>query len=411
MNRLIFLIVLTFICVGSVFSQTDDLEVTPYGFVSYEAIFDTYRSVETRDGEMYLFPKKPVFDEAGNDIHARNKLNMLSLQSRFGFRIGGPEVWGAKLNASLEADFFGIDQASSRLLRLRLAYLELKWDKTELLAGHAFHPVFVMDCFPSNISFAAAVPFHPLNRSPQIRLTHHLSQSFTGSLSLLTHGAHRTPGPFDAQRNSGLPDTQLQLRFNKENFVLGTTAGYKYLSPRDSTNAGMATSKTIGSYNLQAFTRINIENLTFKLQGVYGENLSHFIMIGGYGAKGRETAENPFDWDADYDYANLRTLSTWMDIDYKSNDLSYGFFAGYTENLGSADPYLKIPGYSRFDELHSLFRVSPRIIYGFQKFSAALEYSFYSAVYTNEFDENYQATSTLDPVMNNHLIFQMRYIF
>ncbi|MFP4287787.1 MAG: hypothetical protein ACLFQS_00900 [Bacteroidales bacterium] len=412
MNRFLFLtIILLFLFADSVASQSEDVKVTPYGFVSYEAIFDTYRSVETRDGEMYLFPKKPVFDDNGTDINDRNKLNMLSLQSRFGFRVDGPEVWGAKLNAILEADFFGVDQASSRLLRLRLAYLELKWENTELLAGNAFHPTFVMDCFPANISFAAAVPFHPLNRSPQIRITQNLSRNFSGSLSLLTHGYHRTPGPFDAQRNSGLPDSQIQFRFNNENFVLGTTAGYKFLSPRDSTNAGVATSKTIGSYNLQAFTRINIQNLTFKLQGLYGENFSHFIMIGGYGAKGTNTAENPFDWDADYDFANLRTFSTWVDMDYKQNDLSYGVFAGYTENLGSADAYVKIPGYSRFDEIHSLFRVSPRIVYGFQKFSAALEYSFYSAVYTFDFDENYKAVSTLDPVTNNHLIFQLKYVF
>ncbi|MFW5757096.1 MAG: hypothetical protein ACOCYO_00285, partial [Bacteroidota bacterium] len=297
--------------VGSVSSQTGDYEVTPYGFVSYEAIFDTYRSVETRDGEMYLFPKKPVFDDNGADINKRNKLNMLSLQSRFGFRVDGPEVWGAKLKAILEADFFGIDQSSSRLLRLRLAYLELKWENTGLLAGNAFHPTFVMDCFPANISFAAAVPFHPLNRSPQIRISHNLSQSLSGSLSLLIHGYHNTPGPSDAQRNSGLPDSQIQLRFDKGNFLLGATAGYKFLSPRDSTNAGIATSKTIGSYNLQAFTRVKIQNFIFKLQGLYGENFSHFIMIGGYGAKGTNSTENPFDWDADYDYANLCTFSTW----------------------------------------------------------------------------------------------------
>jgi hypothetical protein len=134
-------------------------------------------------------------------------------------------------------------------------------------------------------------------------------------------------------------------------------------------------------------------------------------MIGGYGAKGTNTAGNPFDWDADYQYANLRTFSAWLDMDYKNNDLIYGVFAGYTENLGSADPYVKIPGYSRFDELHTLFRVSPRIVYRVHKFSAAFEYSFYSAVYTLDFDENQKAASTLDPVTNNHLIFQLKYVF
>jgi hypothetical protein len=40
---------------------------------------------------------------------------------------------------------------------MRLANIHLKWEKTELLTGMAFHPAFVLDCAPSTVSFAAGM--------------------------------------------------------------------------------------------------------------------------------------------------------------------------------------------------------------------------------------------------------------
>ncbi|MFW5707722.1 MAG: hypothetical protein ACOC12_07375, partial [Bacteroidota bacterium] len=92
MKKTLLLLLLTI--TGYSFSQADTtsvITIKPYGYVSYEVIYDTYRSLDTRDGELYLFPKRPVFDSNGNDINKRPKLNMLSVHSRFGFDIKGPE--------------------------------------------------------------------------------------------------------------------------------------------------------------------------------------------------------------------------------------------------------------------------------------------------------------------------------
>ena len=32
-----------------------------YGYVSYEAIFDSHESVFTRDGDLYLYPAAPIY--------------------------------------------------------------------------------------------------------------------------------------------------------------------------------------------------------------------------------------------------------------------------------------------------------------------------------------------------------------
>ncbi len=394
-------------------AEEPPIKLKPYGYISYEIIYDTYRSLDSRDGELYFFPLKPNFDIHGNDINKRNKLNMLSVQSRFGANITGPDVFGARASGRIEADFFGTHQDYVRMLRLRLAFITLQWEQTQLLMGNTFHPMFVLECFPATVSFAAAVPFHPLNRSPQIRLTHKLNENFTGSLSFLIHGYHLSAGPRHQQRNSGLPDSQLQLKYSANGLLLGATAGYKFLSPRDVTGGGEATTKTVGSYNLQAFSRIDTRPVTFKFEAIYGENLSNFIMIGGYGARGVDTPENPFDWNSDYEYANLKTLSLWTDIHSNHQVVQWGIFAGYTENLGSDDPFLTVPGagLQRFTDLHYLFRISPRITWFSNNFSFGAEFSYYSAVYAEEFDMYRKPLSSMDAAINNHIILFAKYTF
>jgi hypothetical protein len=411
MKNAVLAISISILLATGIMAQDNPITIKPYGYVSYEMIYDTYRSLDTRDGELYFFPKRPVYDAAGNDINKRPKFNMIAVQSRFGFNISGPDVLGARANAVLEADFFGIGQESVRLLRMRQAFIRLQWENTQLLLGNSWHPMFVVDCSPATVSFAAAAPFHPLNRSPQLRITQNLLPELTASLSFLVHGYHSSAGPGDQQRNSGLPDTQVQVRYQPGNMLLGATGGYKFLSPRDVTAGNMATGKTVSSFNLQGFTKISTVPVTMKFEAIYGENLSNYLMIGGYGAKGIDTAESPFDWSADYDYANIRTVSYWTDIHSNHPRLQWGLFAGYTENLGSADPYLPVATLQRFTDLHYLLRVSPRIVYVQNNFSMGGEVSWLSAVYATQYDMYGKPVQSMDPAVNFHTILFARYNF
>ncbi|TVQ89060.1 MAG: hypothetical protein EA393_07625 [Bacteroidetes bacterium] len=408
-KRTITLIFIAFLIKTLVFAGDNPIQIKPYGYISYEIIYDTYRSVDTRDGELYLFPKRPEFDIHGNDINKRSKFNMLSVHSRVGMDIKGPDALGAKTSGRIEADFFGTRQEYVRMLRMRQAFVRLNWQTTELILGNTFHPFFVLDCFPNTISFAAAVPFHPLNRSPQLRLTQDFSPGISASLSFIVHGYHNSAGPNDQQRESGLPESVFQLRFgNKSDLLFGMSAGYKFLSPRDITTGGEATDKIVGSYHLQAFSRYDTDLLSIKLEGIYGENLSHFVMIGGYGAKG---SPDDFDWSSDFDYTNLRTLSIWTDIESPGSRWQWGLFAGYTENLGAGELYIPIPGLTRYDELHYLFRISPRLLYHSNNLSFGVEYSYYNAVYAEEYDAKGKPSVSMDPAINNHIILMARYSF
>ncbi len=380
-----------------------------YGYLSHQVIYDSYRSLDSRDGEIYFYPLRANIDENGKDLNRKPRFNMVEVQSRFGVRMAEREVFGASLTGLLEADFLGIHQDYTRMLRLRQAYVALNWERHMLLFGNTFHPAFVLECFPTTVSFASGVPFNPLNRSPQVRYAFSPVPEWSISFSMLTHGYHRSAGPSDAQRNSGLPDMQFRLQYGDGILqAMGIVAGYKFLTPRDETASGISTRETIGSFNLQAFLKHTFPGFSVKAQGVYGQNLSSLVMIGGYGIKGRP---GEVDLMGDYSYTNIRTISAWTDLETRGEPFRAGLFAGYTANLGADHDYISLPGYARNDDLHYVYRFSPRLMYMAGNLEFAFEWSVVGAAYGLDWDHRHRVTQTDEPTVNNHIIFATKYYF
>lgn len=408
-NLRLFLTSLILLCAIIIKAQEPEkakIEFKPYGYVTYEIIFDTYKSLDARDGELYFYPLKANLDLSGRDLNKRNQLQMLSLSSRIGGKISGPNVLGAKMTGIIEADFFATSNDYARLLGLRLAIVNLKWEKSELLMGHYSHPIVVSEVIPLPISFGAGVPFHSLNRSPQIRFTYYPSESIRLSATALTQGYHRSVGPTEAQRNSGLPELMAQASFgNRKTFILGMAAGYKWLTPRTVTLTGYKTTEKIGQYILSAFAMGKIGSTVIKANVVYGENPTSLQMIGGYGYKtGTELAP-----DNNYEYVNLKTLSTWADLQHSIGKTGLGLFAGYSKLMGANDNYTNL--YSRNHDLNYIYRVSPRITYKEENLTFAFEYMITAAVYGTTWDSKYKVTSSQDPVYNNRFTIAAKYDF
>jgi hypothetical protein len=386
--------------------ETEQPSVTLSGFVRYEMFFDTYASVDTRDGEVYLYPLRENLDINGDDINSNFKLNMLGLQARPTIKAVGPNAFGAKVTGVLEGDFLGVSQADSRMLRLRHGFLNLQWEKSALLMGHTWHPMFVPECFPATVSMGAGVPFHVLNRAPQVRYTANLGSSVSVMGALLVHGYHKSVGPGEAQRNSGLPDAQLQFKFKTKTVFASFTAGYKWLTPRLVTTGDVKTNETIGSYNLAANTKLSFGPVTFKLEGIYGQNLTHFVMIGGYGA-----AENPLVVD-DYSYTNINTMSVWSDLAYNSKSLEVALFGGFSSNVNASDHYYSL-GYARGENIKSIYRISPRVVIKSGQVDFGIEYLMTAAKYgvVDSGDARYRFTEVDKYTKNGRMIFSARYKF
>ena len=292
------------------------------------------------------------------------------------------------------------------MLRLRHAFIQLQWEKTSLILGSTWHPIILSETTPATLAFGAAVPYHTLNRSPQIRVTYKL-----GAIKLIgagiINGYHRSTGPYDAQRNSGKPELVAQIQGgDPATFFWGASMGYKWLTPRLVTDSILNTNKTIGSYMFHVFARINTEPITIKYEAVYGENLSHLNMIGGFGKKtGTGLADN------NYDYSNLITFTTWIDFEKKIDRYTVGIFAGYSQNMGSSDKYTPIKDYTRGGDLNYIYRISPRITTTSGPITLGVEYMYNAAAYGTKFDAKGKPTETATPSVNHRIIFSSRYSF
>ncbi len=410
MKRISFLFIVTlmFPLILVAQEETEKLSVGFSGYVGYNFFFDTYESASTRDGLVYLYPLAEDLDVNGDDLNKNFQAQMLSIESRARLTASGLSAFGAKSKAVIEGDFLGTGQDYTRMLRLRHAFAQLDWDKAQLLVGQTWHPMFVTGCFPGVFSFGAGAPFHALNRAPQIRYTFKPNSNLDFMGALLMHGDFKSVGPTDALQNSGVPDMQFQFRFHNDFIYTGFTAGYKILQPRTEVTAtNTKTDEKIGSYNFQAFAKFTTSPLIVKIEGIYGENLSHLVMIGGYGA-----SEDPsLIGNEDYSYTNLRTLSLWSEVVTNFDAINAGIFFGYSQNMGASEDYYSLTGYSRGGNLHSIMRISPRVEYTSGKMTFVLEHTFTSATYGTTFDSKGKADETADPTFNHRIQLGAKYSF
>ncbi|MBN1633741.1 MAG: hypothetical protein JW917_06215 [Ignavibacteria bacterium] len=345
------------------------------GFVKADFFADSRQVTSIREGHFLLFPENELLDKNGEDINAKPHLNFLSVQTRVTGKITGPDFLDAKTSGLIEAEFFGTSDADVNGLRLRHAFVKLDWTNTSFLAGQFWNPMFIVDCFPGTISFNTGVPFQPFARNPQLRFTQKFDNlSFTAVAYSQRDFQSNGPDGFSSKylRNAVLPGLHGQLRFEAGDNAFGLGGGYKMLAPRISTAKNYKSDETVGSLSALVFGKFKFNDVLWKIEGVYGQNMTDLTMLGGYGVKSLDTNTGIET------YTNINTVSAWTDISYTKN-IEVGIFAGVSMNLGADDNFTAF--YGRGGNIDNLFRVSPRfaIISGKTKIAAELEFT--SAAY------------------------------
>lgn len=370
------------------------------GFVKNDFFYDSRESVSIREGHFLLYPREVQPDADGIDINDKNSFNFLSIQTRLTGKITAPDAFGAKTSGVIEADFFGNENATfvdANGFRLRHAFVKLNWARTELLAGQYWHPFFQPGCFSGVISFNTGAPFQPFSRNPQLRL-----QYKPGALSLaVAMSAQRdftSPQGPASLRYAARPDLNAIISYEnggkdgKPAIFAGVAGGYKTLQPLLTVKNGdqvYIADEKVSGISGTAFFSLKTAPVTFKLQAVYGENLFDLTMLGGYAVSGiTDSLRNKVS------YSTLNNFSAWAEIQTNGPRLQYALWAGYTQNLGSRDPLLvysnKIDGTDatvRGANIHSLYRVSPRVVFISGKLNLAAEMEYTVAQYATR-DEN-----------------------
>ncbi|WP_341228406.1 hypothetical protein [uncultured Arcticibacterium sp.] len=387
------------------------------GFIKYDMFWDIRQTVNAREALVTLYPQDVLFDGNGRDVNLKASFNMLSIHSRIRCNIEGPAFLGARSSGIMEADFYGNENKSfSDLNGLRLfnAYMKFNWRTTQLLIGQDWHPMSTQGFFPKVVSFSAGAPFHPMSRNPQVTVQQKMGElKVIGSLLAqrdFTGTGPEGPGSHYL-RNSGLPNLHLQVQYGGDTstFRSGIGLDYKKIVPElfTSNEAGdiFSTKNALSSVSAIAFIGSSLKSLTFKLQGVYAQNAYDQLMIGGYAVSriiNAETGEKLF--------ANLNTASIWTDLELKLKKINFGLFGGFTENLGS-QKIIEGAMYSRGENIKSVTRISPRLVYSPGAVSVSLEGEFTTANYGKPNSNNKGQVTDTQAVSNFRSLVSMKYSF
>ena len=208
-------------------SKESSVKVNFYGFIRHDAFYDTRQNIGAGENIVPLYPRDRALDINGVDINDAPKFHMLSVVSRAGINVKGPEVLGAKTNGILEGEFFGSTEAGINEFRLRHAYVTLDWKTTQLGVGQYWHPMVILDCLPNVVNYSTGSPIFALNRNPQIRLTQKLNENFK-IIAAINSQRDFTPNT-TPYRDSGLPSSYLQIQYKSKSFVAGLAGQYEIL--------------------------------------------------------------------------------------------------------------------------------------------------------------------------------------
>jgi len=393
-------------------AQEKKVKVKFNGYVAAESFFDTRKTVSSREGAILLYPAKESLDAEGNDLNDRSEFGMTTVHSRLRATMSGFEAFGAQGTAVIEGDFVGTSTDKTGLLRLRHAFVKLNWEKDQLLVGKYWHPMFVTSAFPRVLHFGAGLPLGLLNRSAQMRYTRKLDAKTSLSFAALSEMDFKSNGPDGSNskyaQQSGIPEFTGQLKTELAKGVeFGLTAGYKTIMPLTKNINGIKTDERLASCYFNTWLGVSAEKFKWNLQGIYGQNMYNFVMIGGYGVKNVKA-------NGDYEYTNISTMNFTSDLFTTTGNIRYGLNLGYSKNMGAEDDLAQSDGkfvglYSRGSDIDYLYQVAPRVEFlsGKMKFGGELIYT--GAAYGTTQVDGTVADSDL--VGSTRLLLHVKYSF
>lgn len=376
MKKLFLVTTLLIFSFSLVAEETEKLNYELKGFVRNDIWYDTDDNYSAIDGLLFLYP-------LNNGNGDNGKLNYQSLLSRVGVKVSGPEIWGAKTSSYIEADFSAYSNTNG--IRFRQAFVNLGWEKSNLLIGRTWHPLFNTSCFPTVISANTGAPFHAFNRSPQIKYLRKIKNlNVIGTLVFQSDFKNTGPagGTSDYFKLATQPELVLQLQLKTGGLLSGIAAEYKTLQPRENTTSlidGTTTYETnekISTYAINVFLNYSKNKLNVKTSAIYGQNLFESVMLGGY-------AVSRIDSLTGYEeYTPYNNISLWGNIIYGSK-LQVGCFGGYTKNLGTTDNIITDASrlYTRGSDIDHLYRISGFVSYKIKNLQLALELDHTTAAY------------------------------
>ncbi len=408
MKKLFFLFSLFLILTLPIVAQQEkpSFGISFSGFVKTDIMYDTRQTTALREGHFLLYPAPELMDKNNEDINSKSNLNILSIQTRLTGKITAPDAFGAKTSGQIEGEFFGTTDGDINGFRLRHAFLKLDWENTSLLVGQTWHPMFVAEMFPGVVSFNTGAPFQPFSRNPQIRFSY-AANEFKFILAAMAQRDFQSNGPggFSSTylRNSVIPNLHAQVQYLSNGNLAGVGIDFKKLTPRLVTTKNIQTDESLSGFSALGFVKLNLDPVTVKAQGIYGQNIPDLMQIGGYAVKSTDAATGVET------YITLSNFTFWGEIS-TGKQTEYALFFGYSKALGASN---NITGayYGRATDIENVLRISPRIQFNSEKTRISTEVEFTSAGYGTPNGINKGKIENVQTVSNLRLLLAFYYFF
>lgn len=358
------------------YAQDKAVKAEVYGFVRNYFTYDSRSCVQSNEGLFNMLPNDVNYGASGDDLNAIPSVRFLSMTTRFGINVSGPEIWGAKSSAKIESDFCGASSGTAFNLRIRQAYTKLAWDNSDLLVGQAWHPMSG-DLMPEVFSLATGAPFNPFNRSPQVRYNYAPVKGLSFTAAALYQYQYGSVG-LDGKtsnvysRNAIVPELFIGMRAKGKHLTGGFGVNASTIAPRVLAN-DMRVDERLTSYSAMAFGSLKVDDLSVRAKATYGQNTSHMQQPTGFGVV--EVFDNGV-----YNYESMQLGSAWITMMY-GKKLRYGFFAGWMKNYGSAgDDFMNLVVRNN-KGMDQAYRFSPIVTYKVENMQIGLEYEHTATAY------------------------------
>ena len=357
-------------------------DVSMYGFIRTDYIYDSRKSSTVREDQLNLYPLDVVKDSNGNDVNAVGQSNFLAITSRLGAKVKGPDVWGAKMSGTLEGDFYGNTEATIGTFRLRHAFVNMDWSKTSLTMGQTWYPTFIPEVFPGVANFNTGIMFNPFGWATQVKVKQNFTKEFSGALTAYKEREFVAPGPGSqnaASINSSAPSLNLVFQYKNKNWIAGLGAEYKSLQPLtdNGLTPKLVSTEKVNSSSLFGYAKFSNDKFLVKVYGISGGNLNNLVMLGGYTG----TTTNGIQ-----SYDPTKTTAFWIDIASNGKKVAPGLFIGSTKNNGASTAATALSsiymrGISGGRVVDNVWRASARVDFKQNKFRVTPEVEYTSATW------------------------------
>lgn len=377
---------LTIILSTTIWAQTADSTattkeshaITLYGFARSEMYVNSRQNYQARGGIVCLYPKPIELDDYGNDINNQVNAAFLAITSRIGVKYQYSQQ-NLNMGAHIEGDFCGTATYID-IIRLRHAYAFVNYKNHSFIVGQTWHPYYD-GVFPNVLTLNGGTPTGIINRSPQIKYEWHFTPHWKFSTAFVTEGVVGIRPEaiigISGANNGWRGGIMAEYRYRNVEHTFTTEIPKTPSQSEPSTASGTKTISTTKQFPLHAFNgtiyaQYSKDKWLASARVVGGQNLSHLMIVGGYGLVA-EDAEN-----LQAQFANLDQVAAYVCASY-GQKWRINLFGGYIKTLGSDQECLSY--YGTGTDVSDIIKAAASVEFNYKGLNVGLEAEYTNAAY------------------------------